>query len=306
MLLWPAIMQISDWNDFQAFILVAQTGQIARAGQKMGVNATTIGRRLRRLEDRLGQTLFEQTRDGQSLTEPGEQLLASIESMALAAEQISPRKDVANGPSGNLRISVAEGFGSWFLTKHIPAFVARYPNLKLDLVASSGFLSPSKREADIAVILSRPKAGHVVAQKLASYKLRLYASKTYVTENEVPSAPEQLEPKHRLIGYIPDLLYAPELNYLDEIVPGLKPNIRSSSIIAQHQLIAVGAGIGVLPCYIGDIDGTLTPILPKINISRNFWLVTHKDNRSLERIKVGKQWLTEIVQNERQLLDPAD
>jgi DNA-binding transcriptional LysR family regulator len=107
-------------------------------------------------------------------------------------------------------------------------------------------------------------------------------------------------------GYIPDLLYAPELNYLDEIVPGLKPNIRSSSIIAQHQLIAVGAGIGVLPCYIGDIDGTLTPTLPKISISRNFWLVTHKDNRSLERIKIGKQWLTEIVQNERQLLDPND
>ena len=108
-------MQLNDWNDFQAFILVAQTGQIARAAQKMGVNATTIGRRLRRLEERLGQTLFEQTRHGQSLTERGEQLLASIESMALTAERVAPKRDATQGPSGNLRISVAEGFGSWFL-----------------------------------------------------------------------------------------------------------------------------------------------------------------------------------------------
>jgi DNA-binding transcriptional LysR family regulator len=299
-------MQLNDWNDFQAFILVAQTGQIARAAQKMGVNATTIGRRLRRLEERLGQTLFEQTRHGQSLTERGEQLLASIESMALTAERVAPKSDAAQGPSGNLRISVAEGFGSWFLTKHIPAFVARYPNINLDLVASSGFLSPSKREADIAVVLSRPKAGHVVAHRLASYKLRLYASNTYLADNDPPTAPEQLGTQHQLIGYIPDLLFAPELNYLDEIVPGLKPNIRSSSIIAQHRLIAVGAGIGVLPCFIGDLDTSLTPIFPAISINRNLWLVTHKDNRSLERIKVGKQWLIEIVSDEKRVLDPGD
>ena len=71
-------MQLSDWNDFQAFILVAQTGQISRAAQKMGVNATTIGRRLRRLEERLGQTLFEQTRHGQSLTERGEHVARDV------------------------------------------------------------------------------------------------------------------------------------------------------------------------------------------------------------------------------------
>lgn len=298
-------MQVRDWNDYQAFIVVAQTGQIARAAKKMGVDATTVGRRLRRLEAQIGSTLFEQTREGQALTEAGEKLLASIEIMATAAEAAQPTQVSGRGLSGTLRISVAEGFGSWFLTRHIPAFVERFPDLHLDLVASSGFLSPSKREADIAVILSRPKAGHVIAQKLATYKLRLYASKTYLAENGVPSAFNELGTEHHLIGYIPDLLYAPELNYLDDLVPGLKPDIRSSSIIAQHRLISVGAGIGVLPCFIGDTDETLAPIFPENSISRNFWLVTHKDNRSLERIKAGKDWLIQIVRDDAELLNPT-
>ncbi len=305
MLATPAIMQVSDWNDYQAFIVVAQTGQIARAAKKLHVDATTIGRRVRRLESQIGYTLFEQTREGQSLTEEGEKLFASIEVMAAAAESAQPQSQGGRSLSGTLRISVSEGFGSWFLTRHVPAFVERHPELRLDIVASSGFLSPSKREADIAVVLSRPKAGHVIAQKLASYKLGLYASRAYINQHGVPTALDELGAEHHLIGYIPDLLYAPELNYLDDLVAGLKPDIRSSSIIAQHRLVAVGAGIGVLPCFIGDIDPTLEPIFPESTISRNFWLVTHKDNRTLERIKAGKNWLTEIVRQDSELLNPT-
>ncbi len=297
-------MQVSDWNDYQAFIVVAQTGQIARAAKKLHVDATTVGRRIRRLESQIGCTLFEQTREGQSLTEEGEKLLASIEVMAIAAESAQPRSAGGRSLSGTLRVSVSEGFGSWFLTRHVPAFTERHPELRLDIVASSGFLSPSKREADIAVVLSRPKAGHVIAQKLASYTLRLYASREYLSRHGVPSTLSELGAEHHLIGYIPDLLYAPELNYLDDLVAGLKPDIRSSSIIAQHRLIAVGAGIGVLPCFIGDTDTSLVPIFSESTISRNFWLVTHKDNRTLERIKAGKNWLMEIVRQDFELLNP--
>ncbi len=305
MLATPVIMQVPDWNDYQAFIVVAQTGQIARAAKKLHVDATTVGRRVRRLESQIGYTLFEQTREGQSLTQEGEKLFASLEVMATAAESAQPQSQGGRSLSGTLRISVSEGFGSWFLTQHVPGFVERYPELRLDIVASSGFLSPSKREADIAVVLSRPKAGHVVAQKLASYKLGLYASRAYIYQHGVPTALSELGAEHHLIGYIPDLLYAPELNYLDDLVAGLKPDIRSSSIIAQHRLVAVGAGIGVLPCFIGDIDPTLEPIFPESTISRNFWLVTHKDNRTLERIKAGKAWLMEIVRQDSELLSPA-
>lgn len=299
-------MQGADWSDLQAFLAIARAGQLSRAGRAMGVDATTMGRRLRRLEARLGATLFEQTREGQVLTEAGERLLVQVEGMAQAAGAIGESSTGAGGPqlSGTLRISVSEGFGSWFLARLVPEFAAQHPGLTLDLVASSGFLSLSKREADIAVMLSRPKAGPMLARKLSDYALRLYASPAYLAERGTPERPADLAGAHRLVGYIPDLIYAPELRYLDEFHPGLSPQLRSSSINAQHQLIAAGAGIGALPCFIGDADPGLVPVLPGRRIERSFWLVTHRDTHQLARIRAGKDWVQAAVQQHRELLLP--
>lgn len=298
-------MQVTDWSDYQAFLAIARAGQLARAAQVMGVDATTMGRRLRRLEARLGATLFEQTREGQVLTEAGEALLARVEAMAQAAAGIGEGAEGSGGLSGTLRISVSEGFGTWFLPPLLPDFARAHPALTIDLVASSGFLSPSKREADIAVTLSRPKAGPVIARKLSDYALRLYASRPYLADAGMPARAADLAQGHRLVGYIPDLLYAPELRYLDELHPGLAATLRSSSINAQHRLVAAGAGMGVLPCFIGDADPVLVPVLPERRILRSFWIVTHKDTHNLARVRAGKDWLAEVVQHGRERLLPS-
>jgi DNA-binding transcriptional LysR family regulator len=294
-------MQGMDWSDLQVFLAIARAGQMGRAGAALGMDPTTTSRRLRRLEAALGETLFEQTREGQVLTEAGERLLAKVEAMAQAATAIGEGGPAsASGLlSGTLRISASEGFGSWFLAAHVPDFVRAHPALTLDLVANSGFLSLSKREADIAVMLSRPKAGPVIARKLSDYSLRLYASQGYLALGGMPQAPADLLKGHSLVGYIPDLLYAPELRYLDELQPGLAPTLRSSSINAQHHLIAAGAGIGVLPCFMGDADPALVPVLPDRRITRSFWLVTHKDTHQLARIRAGRDWILGVVQRHR-------
>lgn len=299
-------MQAQDWSDYQAFLAIARAGQLARAGQAMGVDATTMGRRLRRLEARLGQTLFEQTREGQTLTEAGEALLASVEAMAQAAAGIAANREPDGGPSGTLRISVSEGFGTWFLSHYLPEFADHYPRLVVDLVANSSYLSLSKREADVAVFLSRPRTGPLVAQRLTDYTLRLYASPSYLARAGMPDTVARLAEGYRLIGYIPDLLYAPELRYLDEIHPGLTANLRSSSINAQHRLLAGGAGIGVLPCFIGDTDPALVPVLPDQRIHRSFWLVTHKDTSQLAKVKVFNAWLRKLAAARRDQLLPGE
>lgn len=301
----PAIMQPIHWNDLQDFLAIARAGQLARAAALAGVDATTMGRRLRRLEMRLGQTLFEQTREGQVLTETGEALLAQVEGMEAAAGRIAEGVRPASGLSGTVRISLSEGFGTWIVARQIHRFVAAHPGLTLDLVASSGFLSPSKREADIAVVLSRPRAGPVIASKLSDYELQLYATPAYLAATGTPTQAAELAHGHRLIGYIPDLLYAPELRYLDELHPGLAATVRSSSINAQHRLIAAGTGIGVLPCFIGNTDPTLVPVLPARRIRRSFWLVTHKDTHQLARVRACRDWLLETVQRNREVLLPV-
>ena len=297
-------MQVKNWDDLRIFVEVAEARQIGRAAHRLGLDPTTIGRRLRRLETQLGTALFERSRDGQVLTEAGEALLEKAETMANAALQISESATTGIGLFGNLRISVSEGFGSQFLTAYLGDFAASHPGLTVDLVANSGFLSPSKREADIAVMLSRPMAGPVLCRKLSDYRLRLYASRAYLDRTGIPQTPGDLATGHTLVGYVPDLVYAPELNYLDEFHPGLAARIRSSSINAQVRLLAEGAGIGVLPCFIGDGEGDLIAVCPAHSIMRTFWLVTHRDTQNLARVRAGKDWLLDCVQIGHERLVP--
>lgn len=296
-------MQAPDWNDFQAFLAVARAGQLARAAAGMGVDATTIGRRLRRLEARLGATLFEQTREGQVLTEAGEALLAEVEAMAQAAGRIAEAAGGSTGAAGLLRVSLTEGLAGAVVAPALKGFVEAHPRLTVDLVASSGLLSPSKREADLAVTLSRPRAGPVIAGKLSDYGLRLYATRGYLAQHGTPATSADLA-QHRLVGYVPDLLYAPELRYLAEFEPGLVATVRSPSITAQARMIASGAGLGVLPCFMGDADRLLVPVLPERRIIRSFWLVTHKDTHALARVRAFRDWLVALIARERPRLLP--
>ena len=282
------------WSELQDFMAVAQQRKLSDAARSQGVDASTIGRRLRRLEHRLGQTLFEQSRDGHVLTEAGERLLVHVEEMERAALSIERVPSSGAALSGTIRISMAEGFGTWFMASHLRDFCTAHPNLIVELVASSGFLNPSKRETDIAILLARPRAGPVVSRKLSDYTLRLYASREYLRgASPIVTIDDLLA--HTLVGYVPDLLYAPELRYLGEIDQRLQPTIRSSSINAQFQLIASHAGIGVLPSFIGDLSTTLVRVLPDLVIRRSFWVVTHKDNRQLKRINAFHEWLATIV-----------
>lgn len=290
-----------DWSDLPIFLAIARTGQLAKAAQSLDIDATTAGRRLRRLEQTLGERLFEQGPDGQSLTPAGERLLTHARAMERAAAAIGSR-DPSGPVRGTIRVSVSEGFGTWFVSRHLGTLADAHPGLAIDLVANSGFLNPTRRETDIAVLLARPRRGPLLTRKLADYGLRLYASLGYLAAHLPLTTPDQLS-GHRLIGYVPDILYAPELRYLDEVPGAPEPQLRSSSINAQHRMAAAGAGIAVLPCFIGDADPSLARVLPEIRISRSFWLVTHEETRHFPHVAAFADWLTGLAARHRVTLE---
>lgn len=294
-----------NWEDLRYFLAVAREFQLQRAGARLGVDATTVGRRLRRLERALGQTLFEQAKEGQSLTEAGERLLLRAEAMERQAREIEAAGTAGSELAGSIRVSVSEGFGTWFVAPHLPDFAARYPRLGIDLVASSGFLNPSRREADVAILLDRPRKGPLFTRKLTDYALRLYASRDWLAAHGPVRGKTELR-AHPLVGYVPDLLYAPELSYLTEIDPELEPRLRSTSINAQYRLVAAGAGVAVLPCFIGDSDASLARLLDQVMVRRSFWLVTHADTRRARRIGAFTDWLGELVAARQAMLLGAE
>ncbi len=281
-----------DWDDLRIFLAMARARKMAPAARALGIDATTIGRRLSRLAEALGADLFETAGGERSLTERGQALFRhaeSIESAALAAmEDVTGQQ---RSLSGQVRLSVAEGFGTWILAPGLAAFHAQHPGIRLDLITASGFLNPSKREADMAVMLARPQRGHLSVRRLGDYRLHLYASADYLARSGTPQDRAALR-RHVLVGYVPEFIFSPELDYLGEVEPGLEAGLRSTSINVQHRIVAEGAGIGVLPDFIGSRDARLIPLMRNdIEIVRSFWLVTHQDLRRLARIDAVAQWL---------------
>jgi DNA-binding transcriptional LysR family regulator len=131
------------WSDLQDFLAMARAGNLSRAAAALGIDPTTVGRRLRRLERHVGQTLFELTRGGQTLTEAGEKLLAQAESMQAITDGIAEVPEGRSAFTGLVRMSASEGFGTSFIARHLPEFAKRHPTLTIDLAATTGFLSPS-------------------------------------------------------------------------------------------------------------------------------------------------------------------
>ncbi len=290
-----------NWDDLQIFLAVARHGQLVKAGQSMGMDATTIGRKLQRLERSIGQTLFEHRRTGHVPTAAGTAMLAHAEAMERAAAAIHATEATDSSLSGVLRVSVSEGFGTWFIAPRLAALTRDHPDLTIELVANSGFLNPSKKEADVAILLARPRRGPLTVRKLTEYHLGLYATPPFIAANGPITSVRRL-PALPLISYIPDFIYAPELKYLDEIAADLHPRLRSSSINAQAQLAASGAGIAVLPCFIGDADVRLARLLPAVDIRRSFWLAAHQDSIGTPRVRAFIDWLVAATQAERALL----
>jgi len=296
-------MQVMNWGDLPYFLAVARHGQLAKAAVALRADATTVSRRIRRLEQAVQTRLFEQGDDGRVLTEAGRNLLSRVEEMEKLAQDAaaSTQSSQSEALTGTVRVSVAEGFGTWFISQHLASFANAYPQLEIDLVANSGFLNPTRRETDLAILLARPRKGPLVTRKLTDYGLGLYAAKSYLrTAPEIVAATDLR--KHRLIGYIPDVIYAPELRYLEELPFSTHAQLRSSSINAQHQMVAAGVGIGVLPYFIADPDPQLCPVLPSIQIERSFWLTTHRETRGFPAVRAVSQWLVQLVADNQQLL----
>lgn len=299
-----------DWSDLPFFLEVARARHLNRAGATLGVDATTVGRRVRRLEAAIGQRLFEQGDEGQTLTAAGRDLLARASAMARIAADIRSQPAVGpggvdgGGVDGTIRASVSEGFGTWFVSRHLGDLADAHPRLAVDLVATSGFLNPTRRETDVAVLLARPRRGPLRTRKLTDYALRLYAAPAYLDATGPIRTAADLRAR-RMIGYIPDIVYAPELRYLDEVPGARDPVLRSSSINAQGHMIAAGAGIGILPCFIGDAHPGLVPILNNIRIIRTFWLTTHQDTRKFDAVRAFTDWLVALVGARRDILMPG-
>lgn len=290
-----------DWDDLRVFLAAARAGSLATAAQRLGVDAATVGRRVARLETALKSTLLVRSAAGLHLTATGAQLLEralDAESAMEAAGRVTQPDLIA----GAVRISASEGFGGAVLAPALPGLLAAHPGLNVELAASSGFLSPSRREVDMAITLSPAAGPRLIVEPLTTYQLALYASPEHLERHGAPQSIDDLN-RFDMVGYVDDLIYAPELHYLDEIRPHLRPRLASSSIRAQRDMVAAGGGIGVLPCFLAE--GLTRVLADEVLIERRFWLSTHREVHGTARLKTVRRWIKALCRDQALRLTPT-
>lgn len=290
-----------NWDDVRIFLAVARAGQILGAAKRLDLNHATVSRRVAALEEALATKLFRRLTTGSELTPAGERFLVIAERME--ADMISARSEVAgegDTVSGTVRIGAPDGFGVAFLAPRLGALTETHPELRIQLVPVPRSFSLSRREADIAITTERPNEGRLVATKLVDYSLGLFASRGYAAGHGLPDNPAALS-AHRLVGYVPDLVFSPSLDYANEFSAQWETRFGISSALGQVEAVRSGAGIGILHTFIARRHADLVEVPAAKPIRRAYWLVYHESVRGLSRIQAVASHIARAVEKERGL-----
>lgn len=288
-------MQKVNWDDIRLFLAVARKGRLQAAGRMLGLDHSTMARRVSGLEGSLGARLLDRSPRGVVLTAAGELLRDHAERMEaelLAAGAVVG--DLAGTVAGSVRLATPEAFGTYLVAPNVHLLHARHPTIELELAPESRSVSLSRREADIAIGLTRPPRGRVVARRLIDYRLGLYAAADYLELHPAIDTIDAVK-SHPLIWYIDELIDMPELRYFDQIVSDAPTVFRSSSLAAQQAAIANGLGLGILHVFAAEQNPRLRRVLPEVEVMRSYWLLMHPDQQRLPRIRAVVDFLDEVV-----------
>ena len=271
-----------DWNHLRFFLVLARAKTLTNAARLIGVEHSTVARRIQALEQELGTQLFKREASGYELTLEGAALVPRVELMEQAFLQIEKTSPV----QGHVRIGTPEGFGTAFLARLLAEFLQQYPLLSVDLIPVPKMLKLSHREADIVISIDRPKSGPYIITRLTDYCLKIYGSTSYLAANPAIHSLDDL-PQHRFVNYIDDLIYSPQLYCLERLPLQLTANFRSSSILAQQIAVSAGAGLAILPKFLADDKPELEEVLSnQVSFTHTFWMLTFVDLHHEPRIKL--------------------
>lgn len=274
-----------NWDDIRVFLQVGRSNSLTAASKQLKMDPSTLGRRIMRLEESMGTRLFVKTPQGYDLTESGHRLMehaGEMELSSLSAQEIVQGQ--TDQLSGTVRIGAPDGSANFLLPEVCAEISAENPDLEIQILAVPRVLNLSKREVDMAITVSPPSAGRLLVQKVTDYQLHLAARKDYIRAHPDLKHIEQIK-GHPIIGYIPDLIFDKELDYLSDI--GLKPTVgmASNSVSVQINMINQGAGIGVVHDFAMPNFPDLEFLFKdKLALTRSFYLVRHEGDRRVGRL----------------------
>ena len=290
---------MENWDDVRVFLAVARTDGLTGAARQLKMDPSTVGRRIARLERQLGAALFVKSPLGYALTDLGERMRdKAAEAEHHLVRAIDEGQGASEGLTGQIRIGAPDGAANFLLPQVCAAIQAENPDLEVQILALPRVVNLSRREADMAIAVSPPAAGRLTVQKITDYQLHLAMR----TDAEPLTTIGQLKTR-RIVGYISDMIFDKELDYLGEAgVGGVQ--LASNSVAVQMQMIRQ-AGVGIVHDFALPFAPELRQVLVKeVALTRAFYLVRHTSDRHSDRLSrfataLRKGMQDEVVRLER-------
>lgn len=274
-----------DWEDLRHFTVFAQERSLSAAARQLKVDHATVARRIAALEEALSLKLVERRPRAYFLTADGERIAALGKRMEL--ESLAVQRTASAGQasiSGEVAVSAPPALAAALIAPRLAALRAQYPDLRIRLDGDTRNVSLVRREADIAIRLSRPVDADVVVRKLGKVTFSLYASPAYLASADAES--------RVYIAYDTRMDDTPQQRWLQAQIGAAPIVLRSNDLAVQAAAVAAGVGIGMLPDFMAGPDQRLTR-LPHTGaaLEREIWIAVHSDLRHAPRIQAVMAFL---------------
>ena len=294
-----------DWGDLRYVLAVARAGSALRAAQQLGVNQTTVLRRLEALEATFGVPLFERRRTGQKLTPVGERVLRSAEAIEQNMQDLMSAVDAhRRSLSGSIRLTTSESLAARLIAPCLRSFRELHPDVTVELLVTDERVDLARGQADVALrASSSPQGAGVVARRLPDSHWTVYCSRAYAAEHGVPKNRDEI-PNFDVVGMEGRMAQLEGSRWLAEAAAGAPIRCRSNSLTNLVSNLKGGLGLGALPTIVGDAEPDLVRCFPPPpELSSEMWLIVREEVRGHPHVRAFADHVATYI---REIVNAAD
>ncbi len=290
-----------NWDDLRYLLAVARHGSLSAAARVLGVNHSTVLRRVTALEQAVGAQLFDKLPGGYVLTAAGDEMhrvAQKMEEDVAAANRLLSGRDTRI--SGSLRVTTVDILTLYVLPRHIAAFRRLHPELRIDLMAAEASLSLTRREADVAIRATSRPPENLVGRAVSGLAFAVYGASGYLDRAGGVDDPD----RHPWVGLDESFEHTSLARWMKRAVPAAAIGYRVNSVAGAVEAVRAGIGLGLLPCGVVDRDPAFRRIGdPVPEADAKLWLLTHEDLRHMGRVRAFLDFMADALTRERDLLE---
>ncbi len=297
-----ADMTAPSADDMLILLAVGRTGRYVTAAEQLGINHTTISRRIAALEQAIGARVLVRVGDTWELTDRGREVLAAAEAVEAAVHSVGGGPDRSPSLAGVVRISATDGFSAYIAAPAAAQVQRRHPDVAVEIVATTRRASLQRSSVDIEIVVGEPTVRRALPIRLGDYCLGLYGSRSYLAAHGTPASADELA-EHPLVYFIDSMLQVDDLDLATNFAPAMRESVSSTNVFVHVEATRAAAGLGLLPCFMADRWPDLVRVLPDtISARLTYWLVTRAETLRRPEVSAVVEALREQVTAQRDVL----